>query len=44
MIHKEEEWMEDPNAFVADEDEDMTTYDARTCGIDLIAVSLPFLP
>ncbi|WVQ75750.1 hypothetical protein IAR50_005381 [Cryptococcus sp. DSM 104548] len=31
-----EEWMEDPNAFVVDEDDDNEQYSVRTCGYDLV--------
>ncbi|WVO14952.1 hypothetical protein L204_102593 [Cryptococcus depauperatus] len=35
-----EEWMEDPNAFVIDEDENTQEYSVRTCGYDLIGSAM----
>lgn len=36
---QEESWATDPNAFVADEDDEMATYNVRAASIDLVNVS-----
>jgi hypothetical protein len=34
-----EVWVDDPNAFVADEDDEADAYSLRTAGFDLLGVS-----
>lgn len=35
---KEDSWASDPNAFVADEDDEMVSYNVRAAAIDFVAV------
>lgn len=37
-LSQEDTWASDPNAFVADEDDEMLTYNVRAASIDLTIV------
>lgn len=37
-LEQEESWASDPNAFVADEDDEMSSYNVRSAAIDMAIV------
>lgn len=41
VFRQEDNWINDPNAFVADEDDEMDTYSLRIAGHDFISVRSP---
>ena len=40
LAHQEEQWANDPNAFIAQDSEETILYSARVAGSDLLGVRL----